>query len=100
MSNPSRLGKYGTINFKRITDKLSNCDPALNLLFIAGFTIQPVYNQERLIWENTPNNVGLMKDIHSILSLNVDSMENFVALLNEGIEYTKAMDTIKISRIE
>lgn len=90
-SNASELTKYGNLNF--------NCDPALQLLFIIGFSIKDFDNRQRLIWNNTPTNLQLIKDIHSILSLDTAQLEAVVSSLRNGFTYKDAMsglDTYKV----
>lgn len=91
MSNPSKLKKYGTINLKRIGHLLSNCDPALQLLFIVGFTIKNLEDQERLVWNNTSSNMQIMKDVYSILSLDTDLLEEVIYKLKNGYTYKEAI---------
>eukprot|EP01084_Bolivina_argentea_P216579 367896_1 len=52
------ISKYGNLNYKKISHKLQNCTPALNLLFLSGF--QPSNDQQRLIWiDNNHNSIWL-----------------------------------------
>lgn len=90
------MRKYGTLNLKRVRRVLSNCEPAFELLFIVGFTIAESDNQERIIWNHTSNNMILIKDVYSILSLDVESMKSLMCLLNDGYEYKEAMNAINL----
>ena len=47
-SNPSKLEKYGSLNAQRVKIVLMHCEPALQLLFIVGFTVTISDNKERL----------------------------------------------------
>ena len=58
--NPSNL-KFGNLNHDKIAQKLTNCRPALSLLFTAGFARSA--DGERLKWKNTPSNQKLVTKI-------------------------------------
>ena len=65
INNPSQTQKYGNLNAKRIQSKLSQCKPAINLLFIAGF--RKSNNSTRLIWTNTNNNARALQNVYDKL---------------------------------
>ena len=50
---------------KRIQQKLHQCKPAFNFLFIAGFKYSN--NKTRLIWKNTNNNVQSLQNVYDTL---------------------------------
>ena len=84
ISNPSQLSKYGSINWEKINEKLSNCRDALKLLFMVGFSRQTVDSRETLIWYNNIVNLKHIKEILLILELdmNQDEVKLFIEALN------------------
>ena len=66
VNNPSQTQKYGNLNLQKIKSKLKTCQPALELLFLSGFTKTP--NNERLIWRNTNDNIMRLRHINLKLS--------------------------------
>ena len=82
ISNPSQLPKYGSLNWKGINDKLSNCRVALKLLLMAGFSRQKVDSREILIWNNNPENLKHLKEIQLILDMNQDEIDSFIQAID------------------
>ena len=75
-NNPSQTHKYGNLSVKKITDKLSNCQPALKLLLLSGFETKQ--NNKRLLWTNTNENISTLKHIQNTLK----SMTDTVSITN------------------
>ena len=100
ISNRFELSKYGNLNFEKINEKLSNCKPAFELLFIVGFVARNVEDKQRLIWMNTPENMQQITDIAWILNMNTDEMDTFFALIEEGYSADEAMNGINLSQID
>lgn len=100
ISNPSELDKYGTLNFIKVAKRLTNCTPALELFFIVGFDFRYIDNQQKLIWNNTENNMRIIKDMIVIFNMNNGLMNRFISLLNGGYDYKDAMTAINVSHID
>lgn len=106
ISNPSQLTKYGVFNLEEVEDKLSNCKPALDSLFISGFGCE--YHQKGLrskvqvtiVWCNTEENMEQLRTIHSTLSLDSEQMDKFMCLISEGYTNQDAMNAITLSEYE
>ena len=64
-NNPTQIGKYGDLHFEKINKKLSKCKPAMDLLFLSGFTKSN--NSKRLVWTNTQNNIMILEHIQNAL---------------------------------
>eukprot|EP01083_Nonionella_stella_P007112 20529_1 len=60
-ANLSQSGKYGNLNFTKISAKLSRCKPALILLFHAGF--KQSNDGKRLIWTHSDDAI---QSLHSV----------------------------------
>ena len=97
LDNPTQISKYGNLNFEKINKKLSNCKPALDLLFIAGFVIKTSDNEKRLIWSDTEEHMTILHYIHEILNFNDDQMNTYFSLINEGYTDEEVIDAINLS---
>ena len=74
LNNPSEIEKYGNLNFDKINKKLSMCQPALQLLSIAGFNEYcDDTRSRRLIWRNTTANMREMRNIYNVLKINTEA---------------------------
>ena len=100
INNPSKISKYGNLKFDKISKKLSMCQPALQLLFIAGFNVEDYNDKSRLIWRNTEENMNEMINIYSVLNMNDDQMNTFICLINEGYTNEEAINAINLSNNE
>ena len=97
ISNPSEISKYGSLNWNKVNVKLANCKVCLNLLFIAGFDFKTIDNNERLIWNNTPENMKQIEDIYLILNMNQDELTSLSCLIKEQYTIKEAINAIKLS---
>ena len=100
ISNPSEISKYGSLNWNKLNAKLTNCKVWLNLLFFAGFEFKTIHNTERLIWNNTPENMEQIEDIYLILNMNQDELTSLSCLIKEQYTITEAINAIKLSTNE
>ena len=73
-NNPNEIEKYGDLNFYKIDQKLSSCKPAMDLLFLSGFTKSQ--NNNRLIWTNTNNNIMMVNHIQNALQSSSSNYNN------------------------
>ena len=71
MNNPSQTEKYGNLNLNKITNKLSNCKPVLQLLLLSGFEAKE--NNTRLIWTNTNENISILKHVQNTIQSMIDT---------------------------
>ena len=74
INNPTQTNKYGDLHLQKITQKLSKCNPIVDLLFMSGF--QKSENNKRLIWINTANNMNILKHVHNTLSTMINPTTN------------------------
>ena len=120
INNPSQIEKYGDLRLKRISAKLSKCQPAFDLLFIAGFRRRE--NNKRLVWSNTnDNNISLKRVYEKLKSmdnngqsnlndnmvnqmvlniLTTDQTETYNQLIKSGYNNDQAMTAITLSQNE
>lgn len=92
INNP-QISKYGNLNYQKIKNKLSECKPALQLLFISGFVIK----DERLIWTNNDEAMNKMQNMNTLLTMNQDQINTFKDLMNEGFSMEEATNAINLS---
>ena len=98
LNNPLQIEKYGNLNFDKILIKLSNCKPALKLLFIVGFVKERAANNNtRLIWNNTKGNIEILSRIYKYLCLDDDEIDSYLLLINEGYTNDQVLDAIHFS---
>lgn len=95
--NPSKISKYGNLNFDKINQKLLNCKPALQLLFVAGFSVENSEDTARLIWSNSKENMEQISNILQILSMNDDQLHTFISLINTEYTIEEAILAINLS---
>lgn len=95
INHPSETEIYGKLNFSRIYKKLTSCQPAFDLLFIAGFCAT-FDGKERLIWQNTAENIVRLTLIYQILSLNHQQRQSFISLINWGHSIAQALDKVLV----
>ena len=94
INNPSETEKYGDLNFKKISKRLSKCKPALDLLLLSGF--EKSSNNRRLIWKNTQNNILILKHMNnSLKSINNSKMSNTEIHTRESSQQPQTIQTTK-----
>ena len=82
------MQKYADLNLQSINQKLSQCKPAYNLLFVAGF--KKSNNNTRLKWINTYHNVIALKKVH-------DALQTFDKIMQSGLTYEEAITANNVS---
>ena len=66
INNPKETKKYGDLHFGKIKQKLSKCQPAMDLLLLSGF--KKSNNDTRLIWtDENDNKIVLLNHIQTKL---------------------------------
>ena len=98
LKNPFETSKSGTINLKRIENKLSNCKPALQLLFLVGFVTKTIEDKQRLVWISTQENLEQMKEVQSLLRLSLDQIDTVIFLMQDGYTSGEAIGAINLSQ--
>ena len=83
IKNSTQLNKYGHLNFKKISQKLSKCEPALDLLILSGFQKKG----KRLIWTNTDGNIMLLSYIQNDLRSMINDTANIPQILLQVCYY-------------
>ena len=94
LHNQSQIEKYANLDAIEIKHKLSSCQPALNLLFIAGFAEINIDNNPRLVWCNTTENMINLQNIHQILSFDTQQKETYSILIAAEFTNEEAINTI------
>ena len=95
INNPTQTQKYGHLNFDKINKKLSKCKPAMDLLYLSGFIKSN--NNRRFIWQNTQNNMTMLKHIQNALkSINTNNNNNDIAFPSQQTQSIQVEKTQQV----
>ena len=114
IKHQQELNKYGELNYIKIRKKLSACPPAINLLFLVGFTKSK--QETRLQWIHTNTNLQILTKVYKTLIailnnnnnnnnddennhnllITIKQLTTYKKLINNGIPKEKAIITISI----
>merc|ERR1712228_445438 len=67
LNHLSETNKFGNLKLQKIRNKLSQCQPAFDLLILSGFEEAESDDDTRLIWKNSDESLKLLKQIYNAL---------------------------------